>query len=72
MDTESIQKALTFFNFTTAYPILVKLTTDIYLNEVFHFTNSQGVSHRVQNEQKNQFLGPIWTISKYFKKLQHI
>ena len=72
MDTESIQKTLTFLNFTTAYAILMKLTTDIYLNKVFHLTNSRGVSHSVQNEQKNQFFGPIWTISKYFKKLQHI
>ena len=69
MDTESVQKTLTFFNFTTAYAILMKLTTDTYLNKVFHLTNSRGVSHCVQNEQKNQFFGPIWTISKYFKKL---
>ena len=47
MDTESWQKTLKIFNFTTTYAILMKLTTDIYLNKVFHLAKSCGVSHRV-------------------------
>ena len=45
MDAESIQKTLKFFNFTTTVAILMKLTTDIYLNKVFHLTKSWGVIH---------------------------
>ena len=47
MDTESIQQILKIFNFTTTYAILMKLTTDIYLNKVFHLAKSWNVSHRV-------------------------
>ena len=36
MDTESMQKTLKIFNFTNKYAILMKRTTDIYLNKVFH------------------------------------
>ena len=36
MGTESIKQILKIFNFTTTYAILMKLTTDIYLNNVFH------------------------------------
>ena len=32
-DAESIPETLTIFSFTTTYAILMKLTTDIYLNE---------------------------------------
>ena len=39
MDAESIQKT---FNFTTTYAILMKLTTDIYLNKVFHLAKYWG------------------------------
>ena len=35
------------FNFTTTYATLMKLTTDIYLNKVFHLAKSWGVIHRV-------------------------
>ena len=35
MDTESIQETLKNFNFTTTYAILMRLTTDIYLNKFF-------------------------------------
>ena len=60
----SIQKTLKTLNFTTTYAILMKLTTDIYLNKVFHLAESWGVSsgHKQknsQNESKNQFFGPI-------------
>ena len=50
----------------------MKLTTDAYLNKVFHLAKSWGVSHRVyesvnkktlKNEPKNQFFGLIQTIS---------
>ena len=47
MDAESIQETLKTFNFTTIYAILMKLTTDIYLNKVFHLAKSWGVIHRV-------------------------
>ena len=47
MDTEAIKKTLRILNFTTAYAILIKLTTDIYLNKVFHLAKSWSVSHRV-------------------------
>ena len=44
MYTVSIQKTLKTLNFTTAYAILMKPTTDIYLNKVFHLAESWGVS----------------------------
>ena len=43
MNTESIQKT---FNFTTPNAILIKLTTDIYLNKFFHLAKSWGVTHK--------------------------
>ena len=46
MNTESIQKTLKIFHFTNRYAILMKLTTDIYLNKVFHLAKSWGVFHR--------------------------
>ena len=53
IDAESIQKTL---NFTTTNAILVKLTTDIYLNKVFHLAkilerNSEGVGYKLKNSQ---------------------
>ena len=53
MDAESIQKTLKFFNFTTTVAIHMKLTTDIYLNKVFHLAKSWGVTHSMQ-EGKNK------------------
>ena len=47
MNVESIRKTLKIFNFTTTNAILMKLTTDIYLNKVFHLTKSWGVTHRM-------------------------
>ena len=47
MDIESVQKSSKIFSFTTTYAILLKLTTDIYQNMVFHLAKSWGVSHRV-------------------------
>ena len=44
MDGESIQKT---FNFTTTNAILMKLTTDVYLNKVFHLAKSWSVTHKV-------------------------
>ena len=44
MDAESIKKT---FNFTTTNAILVKLTTDIYLNKVFHLAKSWSVTQKV-------------------------
>ena len=43
MDAESIQK----INFTTTYAIMMKLTTDIYLNKVFHLAKSWDEIHRL-------------------------
>ena len=37
-----------YFYFITTYVILMKLTTDIYLNKVFHLAKSWSVIHRVQ------------------------
>ena len=45
MDAESIHKKL--FIFTTTYVILMKLTTEIYLNKVSHLAKSWGVIHRM-------------------------
>ena len=44
------QETLKIFNFTTAYPILMKLITDIYIyiKKVFHLAKSWGVIHRVE------------------------
>ena len=47
MDTESFQKTLKIFNFTTTYAILMRLTKDTYLNKVFYWAKSCGVSRRV-------------------------
>ena len=47
MDAESIQETLKNFNFTTSYALLMKRTTDICLNKVFHFKKSLGVILRV-------------------------
>ena len=40
MNVESIQKALKIFNFATKNAILMKITTNIYLNKVFHLAES--------------------------------
>ena len=37
MNAESLRKTLKIFNFTATYVILMKGTTDIYLNKIFHF-----------------------------------
>ena len=47
MDTESIQKTFKIFHFTTPYAILIKLTSDIYLNKVLYLAKFWNVSHRV-------------------------
>ena len=47
MDSEVIQKTMKNFNFTTTNAILIKLTTTMYLNKVFHLAKSWGVTHRV-------------------------
>ena len=47
MDSEVIQKTLKDFNFTTTNAILIRLTTNIYLNKVFHLAKSWVVTHRV-------------------------
>ena len=46
MDAESIQKTLKIFNFTTTYPILMKLATYILIRS-FHWQNLGDVPHRV-------------------------
>ena len=61
MDAESIQETLKIFNFTTIYAILMKLTTDIYLNKVFHLAKSWGVILRVWEGVKK--------LTKWAKKL---
>ena len=47
MDTESIQKTFKIFHFATPYAILIKLTSDIYLNKVLYLAKFWDVSHRV-------------------------
>ena len=47
MDSEVIEKTMKNFNFTTTNAILIKLTTNMYLNKVFHLAKSWGVTHRV-------------------------
>ena len=59
MDAQSIQKTLNIFNCTTTYAILMKVTTNMYLIKVFHFTKSWGVTHKVQR---------VKTLSKWAKK----
>ena len=68
MDTESIQKTLNILNFTTTYAILMKLTSDIYRNKVFHLAKSWDVPHKVYKginkkplkmSQKINFFCPI-------------
>ena len=46
MDAASSQKHLKIYNLTTTNAILMKLTTIMYLNEIFHSAKNWGVSHR--------------------------
>ena len=67
MDAESVRKALKVFNLTTTNAILMKLTTKMYLNKVFHFPKPWGVNNRAQkgiNEKpvkmsQKRVFGPI-------------
>ena len=67
MDTESIQETLKIFDFTTAYAMLMRLITDMYLNKFFPLAKSWGLSHKMYesvnkkslSDPKNQVLGPI-------------
>ena len=52
MDAESIQKILKIFELTTTYAILMKLTTDIYLNKFFHLAESWCNSYGVESANK--------------------
>ena len=47
MDTESTQKILKIFNVTVTCAIVMKLTTDVYLNNVIHLVKSWGRSPRM-------------------------
>ena len=47
MDTEPTQNTLKIFDVTTTYAIVMKLTTDIYLNNGVHLVKSWGLSDRV-------------------------
>ena len=40
-----------FLNFTTTYAILIKFTTDMYLNKVFRLAKSWGVTHKVHKQK---------------------
>ena len=42
---ESLRKTLKNFTFTTTNDILMELTTDIYLDKVFHLAKCWGVTH---------------------------
>ena len=69
MDTESIQKTLKIFNFTTTYAILMKVTTDIYLNKVFHLPKSSVCLIGCEISQKITFLAefrPFLSTSKTY------
>ena len=58
------QKKLKIFNHTTTYAILVKFTTNMYLNKVFHLEKFWGVSHRA-SQGINKTLSK-WTKKSYF------
>ena len=47
MDAESIQKTLNIFNLTITYAILIKLSTNMYLNKVFPLAKFWGITYRV-------------------------
>ena len=47
MNAESIRKTWKMFNLITTNTILMQLTTDIYLNNVFHLAKSWDITHRV-------------------------
>ena len=46
MDAELVQKSLKLHNFATTNAILMKPTTNIYYNKIFHLAKSWGVTHR--------------------------
>ena len=56
METESIQKTLQIFYFTTTYAILMKRTTDIYLNKFFHLAKFWCLFHREYKNVNKQTL----------------
>ena len=56
MDTESIQKTFKIFHFATPYAILIKLTSDIYLNKVLYLAKFWDVLIRCKINQKIIFL----------------
>ena len=72
MDSEVTEKTFENFNFTTINAILIKLTTNMCLNKIFHLAKSWGVTHRVYEgvnkkplkmSQKTRFFLPISIIS---------
>ena len=81
IDAESIRRTFKTFNFTSIFAILMKLTTDIYLGQVFYLAKSWGVTRRVKESvnKKNLKMSrkiiifcPISTISSYFSKSHSI
>ena len=53
MDAESIKKTL---NFTTTYPVLMRSATELYLNKIFQFAKSWGITHRVEQSMHKKLL----------------
>ena len=83
MDAESVykKKTLNIFNFTTAGAMLMKLTTNMYLNKVSHLAKSWGVTHRVSEgiykkplkmSQKISFFSSILTINTSIKTVRYL
>ena len=46
MDAELVQKSLKLPNFATTNAILMKPSTNIYYNKIFHLAKSWGATHR--------------------------
>ena len=47
MDAALPQKHLKIYNLTTTNAIKMKLTTILYLHEIFHLAKNWGVAHKV-------------------------
>ena len=56
MNAESIWEILKIFKFTIINVILMKLSTDIYFNEIFHLAKDCGVSQCVIGYKQKKLL----------------
>ena len=72
VDSEVLQKTLENFNFATTTAILIKLTTNMYLNKVFHLSKYWRVTHRMYEGVNKKPLKISQKISFFSPNFDHI